>query len=69
MTYTVLNIFEDDFGCEEYPEGAEELLTVYMKAEDGSEVYAKAGDGYLRRMGIDVGSTVSVEPDGTLIRL
>ena len=36
-TYTVIEIYEADFGCEERPEGQETMVGIRLKAEDGEE--------------------------------
>ena len=37
-TYTVIEIYEADFGCEERPEGQETMVGIRLKAEDGEEI-------------------------------
>ena len=41
-TYTVIEIYEADFGCEERPEGQETMVGIRLKAEDGEEISMKA---------------------------
>ena len=38
-TYTVIEIYEADFGCEERPEGQETMVGIRLKAEDGEEIH------------------------------
>lgn len=37
-TYTVIEIYEADFGCEERPEGQETMVGIRLKAELKSNV-------------------------------
>ena len=39
-TYTVIEIYEADFGCEERPEGQETMVGIRLKEAD-AELYAK----------------------------
>ena len=37
-SYTVIEIYEADFGCEERPEGQKTMVGIRLKAEDGEEI-------------------------------
>ena len=43
-TYTVIEIYEADFGCEERPEGQETMVGIRLKAEDGEEIHRQEAD-------------------------
>ena len=46
-TYTVIEIYEADFGCEERPEGQETMVGIRLKAEDGEEIHRQEADAEL----------------------
>lgn len=56
MQWTVKQIFEDDYGCEEPAPGAGPKVLVLLRNEAGDEVYRRADDARLYSLGIDEGS-------------
>lgn len=46
-TYTVIEIYEADFGCEDRPEGQETMVGIRLKAEDGEEIHRQEADAEL----------------------
>lgn len=57
---TVERIAEDDYGCEELPEGEKVKVLVILKHGDGTEEAVRAGDEDLYRKNIREGSRVVV---------
>ena len=53
-TYTVIEIYEADFGCEERPEGQETMVGIRLKAEDGEEIHRQEADAELYAKNIGV---------------
>ncbi len=62
--YTVKNIEEADYGCEENFEGARALLT--LTDADNNECREQVGEDRLAFTGIDIGSRVVFGSDGKL---
>lgn len=58
MKYTVLKIFEEDYGCEGVPENAELMCSVLVRDESGNEKWLKIADKYLTDNNIDVGDII-----------
>lgn len=59
-TYLVERIQEDDYGCEELPEGETPKVLCLLCAEDGTQRVVRAEDALLRERKIDAGSRVTV---------
>ena len=59
MEYKVIDISEEDYGCEGIPEGSELMCSVLLESADGTRKWVKYADSFLRENGIDVGSKVS----------
>ena len=57
-TYTVIEIYEADFGCEERPEGQETMVGIRLKAEDGEEIHRQEADAELYAKNINEGDKV-----------
>lgn len=62
MQWTIKNIAEDDYGCEERQPGERLKVLVTLADEDGEERRVRAYDEYLTWNRLDVGS-VWHEPD------
>ncbi|MDY6286674.1 MAG: hypothetical protein SPL65_05075 [Lachnospiraceae bacterium] len=62
----VVRIEEDDYGCEELPEGQEPQVRVILEDEKGDQTAVKASDRLLRERGIDEGDLVTVDTEGEL---
>jgi len=60
----VVRIEEDDYGCEELPEGQEPQVRVILEDEKGDQTAVKASDRLLRERGIDEGDLVTVDAGG-----
>ena len=56
MAFRVINIQEDDFGCEDRPDDWEPQVIVTLEADDGSRTWRRVRDSALRAGSIDVGS-------------
>lgn len=57
-TYTVIEIYEADFGCEERPEGQKTMVGIHLKAEDGEEIHRQEADAELYDKNINEGDKV-----------
>ena len=57
-SYTVIEIYEADFGCEERPEGQKTMVCVHLKAEDGEEIHRQEADDELYAKDINEGDKV-----------
>ena len=60
----VVRIEEDEYGCEELPEGQEPQVRVILEDEKGDQTAVKASDRLLRERGIDEGDLVTVDAGG-----
>jgi probable phosphoglycerate mutase len=60
-TYTVLRIDEQDYGCEELPDGQPVLCDVLLQDADGVRHTLAVPDAALYRNGIEEGCTVVVD--------
>ena len=67
MTYRILRIDEQLYGCEELPEGQPVCCDVLLEDAAGQRVIAYP-DAELTRLGIDEGDTVRLDHH-TLIKL
>ena len=68
MTYCVLRIDEQLYGCEELPEGQPVCCDVLLEDEIGKRRVLAYPDAALTRLGIDEGDTVRLDHH-TLIKL
>ncbi len=65
--YTVIDIHEKDYGCEEIPEGMSRLNTVTLQDDEGKTQTLDLTDGQLDEGGdIFEGDTVTMDADHTL---
>ena len=48
MQYKILNIYEEDYGCEGVPEGQEPMCRVQIQDEKGTEQWISIADRVLR---------------------
>lgn len=56
--YKVLNIYEDDFGCEERTDDHKTQVIVALKRSDGKEITIKQEDDWLYQQDINEGDEV-----------
>ena len=68
MTYRVLRIDEQLYGCEELPEGQPVCCDVLLEDETGERRVIAYPDAALTRLGIDEGDTVRLDHH-TLLKL
>lgn len=61
--YRVRSIREDDYGCEERPEGVEPTVLVELEDEDGQVSLLRQKDRYLYEHQIDEGDLVILEQE------
>lgn len=55
MVWSVFDIYESDFGCEERMPGEPLMVMVELTCEDGRMCQLEVPDNYLLTQGIDVG--------------
>ena len=68
--YKVINISEQDYGCEERPEDMPYCVDVTLEdCEDKSNKVISVPDAYLYDNDIDEGSIVSIDNQFNLIKL
>ncbi len=61
MKYQILEITEEDYGCEGIPENGELMCSIFVLSEDGEKKWFKVPDRILRERCIDVGCIVKYE--------
>lgn len=62
----VVEIVEDDFGCEGVPEDAEAMVTVVVTDAKGEEQRIRMSDKLCYERNIESGDSVMLDKDGTL---
>jgi hypothetical protein len=62
LRYTVLRIDEQDYGCEELPDGCPVLCDVLLADESGAQSVCAVPDALLAARGIREGDTVLLDP-------
>ena len=62
----VVEIIEDDFGCEGVPEDAEAMVTVVVTDAEGKEKRIRMPDKLCYERNIEPGDSVQLDSDGTL---
>lgn len=62
----VVEIIEDDFGCEGAPEDAEAMVTVVVTDAKGDEQRIRMSDRLCYERNIESGDSVMLDKDGTL---
>lgn len=62
----VVDIIEDDFGCEGVPEDAEAMVTVVVTDAEGKEQRIRMADKLCYERKIEKGDSVMLDKDGTL---
>ena len=61
MRYEIIEITEDDYGCEGIPENEELMCTVLLRGENGSEKQIRLADSFLSENDIKRGSHLFME--------
>lgn len=61
MEYKVIDISEEDYGCEGIPEDSELMCSVLIESSDGTQKWLKIADRYLRENDIDIGSVITAD--------
>lgn len=56
MRFTILDIFEEDYGCEGIPDGEEPMCSVRVRDDNGSEKLLRIADSYLTANRLERGS-------------
>lgn len=55
MKYTIIDIYEEDYGCEGIPENGEIICNVILENEKGERKTVKLPDSYLLKNKLDIG--------------
>lgn len=55
MKYKIIDITEEDYGCEGIPEGEDLACSVLLESENGERKWARISDKYLRENNLDTG--------------
>lgn len=63
---TILDILEDDFGCEGVPDDAEVMVKLVLRDENGVESVLPMADKTALEMNLQVGDRIYVTPDGDI---
>lgn len=69
MIYKVLRIDEQMYGCEELPADQPLLCDVVLKSPDGVHRVLPYPDAELRALGIEEGTAVMLDADGTMKKM
>lgn len=56
MSWTIKQIFDGDYGCEERGENEPAKVSVTLVNDAGEEKYVTVEDAWLTKQGLDVGS-------------
>ena len=67
--WTIQEFYEDDYGCEELPEGAPVMVLIAAVDETGKARMVRMLDQLAARRGLKKGDAVCLLPDGTLAPL
>lgn len=59
--WTIKQIFDGDYGCEELQPGQKPMVSVTLVDESGNEKYVSVEDDRLLESGLDVGSKWPIE--------
>ncbi len=62
----VVEIIEDDFGCEGIPDDAEAMVTVVVTDSEGKEQRIRMSDKLCYERNIEAGDSLMLDKDGTL---
>lgn len=60
LKYLVLEIFDEDYGCEGVPEGQDPLCAVHVRDENGNDSWIRLTDRYLTDNGINEGDNIEI---------
>ncbi|WP_024860550.1 hypothetical protein [Ruminococcus flavefaciens] len=61
MRYEIIEIYEEDYGCEGIPEGEELMCTVLIRDENGLDKHIRLADSFLTENQLKKGSTLLLE--------
>lgn len=64
MELTIADIWDGEYGCEELPEGAEPMVTLYLTDAQGRTRTVRLPDRLTR--GWRTGDRVTLAPDGSI---
>ena len=61
MRYTILDIYDEDYGCEGIPDGEELMCSVRVRDENGTEKLLRIADNYLTENDLNRGSVFELD--------
>ena len=61
MKYEILNIYEEDYGCEGIPENEELMCIVALRGENGTEKHIRLSDSFITENSLKKGGYLLLE--------
>ncbi|MBP5580134.1 MAG: hypothetical protein J6X56_11800 [Ruminococcus sp.] len=61
MKYEIINIFEEDYGCEGIPDNEELMCIVALRDENGIEKHVRLSDSFITENDLKKGGFVLLE--------
>ena len=61
MRYEIINIFDEDYGCEGIPENEELMCVVFLRDENGNERSLRLSESFITDNSLKKGSYVLLE--------
>lgn len=61
MKYEIINIYDEDYGCEGIPDGEELMCTVILRDENGTEKHIRLADSFITENQLKTGGYVLLE--------
>lgn len=61
MKYEILNIYEEDYGCEGIPENEELMCIVALRGENGIEKHIRLSDSFITENSLKKGGYLLLE--------
>ena len=61
MKYEIIDIYEEDYGCEGIPEDGELMCIVALKGENGIEKHVRLSDNFITDNSLKKGGFVLLE--------
>ena len=61
MKYEIINIYEEDYGCEGVPDNEELMCIVALRSENGDERHIRLSDSFITENSLKIGSYMLLE--------
>lgn len=61
MKYEIINIYEEDYGCEGVPDNEEIMCIVALRSENGDERHIRLSDSFITENSLKIGSYMLLE--------